>query len=266
MELISSILGPKKRNEESKYSNGLKVIGSGFGRTGTSSTKHALEILYNAPCYHMSEVISNDYTDFWIRMAKKEVDIEEIREHFKHFAATVDFPACSYYRELKVAFPDAKILHNTREPNSWYKSASETIFNFQIDYPNQPIGIKIVETVLPFWRRFATLTRTMWGPTKLGPLPKFSSKDDCICAFVEWQREVVASYDTSQLLLFDVIEGWNPLCKFLQLEEPSVDFPNVNDSANFRKILRMVDGLGYGIFVMAVATVSITAYKLISKK
>jgi hypothetical protein len=35
----------------------LEVIGAGFGRTGTESTKLALEMLYGKPCYHMAEVL-----------------------------------------------------------------------------------------------------------------------------------------------------------------------------------------------------------------
>jgi len=38
---------------------GLKIIGSGFGRTGTMSTKMALEQLGLGPCHHMVEVMGN---------------------------------------------------------------------------------------------------------------------------------------------------------------------------------------------------------------
>ena len=37
----------------------LKVIGAGFGRTGTHSLKIALEMLGFAPCYHMVEVFTH---------------------------------------------------------------------------------------------------------------------------------------------------------------------------------------------------------------
>ena len=36
----------------------MQVIGAGFGRTGTWSTKAALDQL-GFPCYHMSEILSN---------------------------------------------------------------------------------------------------------------------------------------------------------------------------------------------------------------
>ena len=36
----------------------LKVIGAGFGRTGTTSLKKALEILGVGPCFHLNEIIN----------------------------------------------------------------------------------------------------------------------------------------------------------------------------------------------------------------
>src|SRR5919107_2308805 len=45
----------------------VKVIGAGFGRTGTASLKAALEELGFGPCYHMTEVFANpEHVDFWL--------------------------------------------------------------------------------------------------------------------------------------------------------------------------------------------------------
>ena len=50
----------------------MKVIGVGFGRTGTSSIKAALEELGFGPCYHMSEMVKNpDQLKAW-RAAARE--------------------------------------------------------------------------------------------------------------------------------------------------------------------------------------------------
>ena len=37
-----------------------------------------------------------------------------------------------------------------------------------------------------------------------------------------------------QLLVFDVKEGWAPLCEFLQVPVPDVPFPNINDANEIR--------------------------------
>ncbi len=44
----------------------LKVIGAGFGRTGTNSLKIALEMLDFGPCYHMTEVFLHaGHAEMW---------------------------------------------------------------------------------------------------------------------------------------------------------------------------------------------------------
>ena len=44
------------------------------------------------------------------------------RDLFKNYQATVDFPACIYYRELLAEFPDAKVVLNMRDPERWFES------------------------------------------------------------------------------------------------------------------------------------------------
>ena len=44
----------------------MRVIGAGFGRTGTTSLKAALETLGFAPCYHMVEVFAHPrHAEVW---------------------------------------------------------------------------------------------------------------------------------------------------------------------------------------------------------
>src|SRR5205823_2509559 len=104
----------------------LGIIGAGFGRTGTLSLKHALERLLEAPCYHMLEVFSHpEHADVWRRAAEGDaVDFDQV---LGGYAATVDWPACEFWRELMVAYPDAKVLLSVRDPDRWYSSFSSTI-------------------------------------------------------------------------------------------------------------------------------------------
>ena len=113
---------------QKKYSGEMLVIGAGFGRTGTSSLKKALEILLEAPCYHMSEVGANGHTAFWEAVGNGEN--VNYRDVFNGYAATLDFPACTFWEDIHQQYPDAKILLSVREPHSWFKSCRETIFTF----------------------------------------------------------------------------------------------------------------------------------------
>jgi Sulfotransferase domain len=92
----------------------VKVIGAGFGRTGTSSIKAALEVLGFGPCYHMSEMVKNpDHLKAWGAARGEPVDWREV---MKGYEATMDWPWCTYYKDLMRAFPDAKVLLSVRDP------------------------------------------------------------------------------------------------------------------------------------------------------
>ena len=43
-----------------------------------------------------------------------------------------------------------------------------------------------------------------------------------------------------QLLVFDVREGWEPLCTFLDLPIPDIPFPNVNDKRQIQVIYNII--------------------------
>jgi len=106
---------------------GLRVIGAGLGRTGTTSLKAALEELLGGPCYHMFEVRERpDDPDAW-------GDAFEGRPpawstFFDPYRATVDWPAAPFWSDLSAVFPDAVILLSVRDPDSWWRSVSSTIF------------------------------------------------------------------------------------------------------------------------------------------
>src|SRR5205823_4694116 len=115
----------------------LKVIGAGFGRTGTASIKAALEALGFAPCYHMMEVMARPPdAPIWERAALGEkVDFAAL---FDGWQATVDWPACTFYRELIEIYPAAKVLLTVRDPEKWYESCRNTIYPSSTGKPVGP--------------------------------------------------------------------------------------------------------------------------------
>src|ERR1700712_5108190 len=98
----------------------LKVIGSGFGRTGTLSLKLALEQLGLGPCYHMVEVVKAPAAaaDWEAAADGQPVDWDRV---FQGYRATVDWPAATFWRELAHAYPEAKVILSLRDPESWYR-------------------------------------------------------------------------------------------------------------------------------------------------
>jgi hypothetical protein len=85
----------------------LRVIGAGFGRTGTTSLKAALETLGLDPCYHMTEVFAHPrHAEGWRSAWRGEpVDWDAILGPYE---AAVDWPACTFYEELDGALPGSE--------------------------------------------------------------------------------------------------------------------------------------------------------------
>ena len=118
----------------------LKVIGAGFGRTGTKSLQLALEKLGFTDCYHMEALFRNPHhVKHWQDAHNKNnPDWESL---FDGYQACVDFPASIYYNELAQNYPEAKVVLSTRDAEKWYQSALSTIFSFD---PGPGLKIKML--------------------------------------------------------------------------------------------------------------------------
>jgi len=201
----------------------LEVIGAGFGRSGTLSLRKALETLGYAPCYHMQVTLTHySHLKFWIR-ARRGAQVD-YRRFFRRYRATVDWPACEFWRELMQAFPYSRIVLNVRDPEAWYDSMRETIW--------------AIQPVFPWW--FPPVVRQMhdeiiWNTRFNG---EFESREKTIAAYRAHVEEVRAQVPPDRLLVYDVAEGWEPLCRFLGRPVPEgVDFPRLNDRRFFRRVM-----------------------------
>ena len=208
----------------------LKVIGAGFGRTGTASLKEGLETLGFGKCYHMFEFIEHpEHARYWDAALKdKPVAWDDL---FEGYQATVDWPGCTFYRELMAQYPDAKVLLSVRDPERWYKSASETIFSASRGGPRQ------------LWQLLTTprMWRSIWVVIRLIPRRTFGGKEHdkahAIRVFEQHIEEVKRTVPPEKLLVYEVKEGWKPLCRFLEVPVPDAPFPHVNDTGTFQKMM-----------------------------
>jgi hypothetical protein len=192
----------------------LKVIGAGFGRTGTHSLKLALEMLGFAPCYHMVEVLAHPgHAEQWEAIARGgKPDWDGLLAGFE---AGVDWPVCRFWRELSDAYPDAKIILTERDAEGWYRSIADTIFEF--------VGRARASATAPFI--VAGTDRAFGG--------RFD-KEHVIDVYRRHNETVKREAPKDRLLVYDVPEGWQPLCDFLGVPVPAAPFPKVNTTEEFR--------------------------------
>ena len=218
----------------------LEVIGAGLGRTGTLSLHAALERLGFAPCEHMTNCFANpDRFAHWLEAARRKRAGEPIdwRPLFAGYRATVDWPAVYFWRELIAAYPEAKVILTVRDPDRWYDSARTTIYaatQARNATPASRLLYGLVAWANPrAGRGFRTVKETVWDGTFGG---RFGDRDEAIRIFEEHNREVEATVPAERLLVFDVKQGWEPLCAFLRVSVPAGEpFPHVNDAADFTR-------------------------------
>jgi Sulfotransferase domain len=202
----------------------LAVFSAGFGRTGTMSLKLALEELGFGPCHHMDEVLANGVTQvpLWNAAYAGRPDFEAI---YRNYRAAVDWPTAAYWRELAIAYPDAKVILSTRSAESWCNSFSGTILTILLAPETWP------EPARP-WLEMVTdvvVKRSLGGKT---------GKEDLIAVFNAHEAAVKATISPERLLVFDVRQGWEPLCRFLGKPVPATPFPRTNSKEEFFELVQ----------------------------
>jgi hypothetical protein len=237
----------------------LKIIGAGYGRTGTMSTYVALKQL-GFPCYHMMEVLQNKanatHLDFWRMVANTPAGTQHDWEQvFSRYTAAVDFPASCVWRELLAAYPNAKVLLtlHPKGAEAWYESTIDTIY-----FTESRWQFKVLKLTTPFGRKFGDMTRKLlWQRTLKGTM---NDRSRAIAQYRQHIEDVRASVPGDRLLIYSVDQGWAPLCKFLGVPIPAGPFPNVNDRADIKKIIREMSKGAYGILAAGAVGVAALIY------
>jgi hypothetical protein len=216
----------------------MRLIGVGMPRTGTLTQKEALEMLGFAPCYHWVNILADlDEVGSWERALDGEPIWPEV---FDGFEATVDWPGGFFWRALIDHYPEAKVLLSVRDPDAWEQSFRETVWSMGHGGSLVHLLSSARATVDPRWKRYVALVERMfWSPE--GTFANGHERpDQLIDAFVRHNEDVERTVPADRLLVWDVGEGWEPLCSFLGVEVPSEPLPRANDRETFTG--RVIDG------------------------
>jgi hypothetical protein len=215
----------------------IKIIGAGLPRTGTNTLKDSLEQLGLKHVYHMKELLVNpDKLVYWKQLDDTgDTDWDAL---YDGFDGTVDFPGYPWYKEHMKRYPEAKVILTVRDFEAWYKSVDSTVFRAGPQTPGEKLKMmgkllfsararKVVMCIK--WFKKVFFAERLQG--------KFGDK-----AFAKqfWEShiaDVKASVPKDKLLVYDVRDGWAPLCKFLGVPEPSEPLPHLNKKENFKAML-----------------------------
>ena len=194
--------------------NELAIIGAGFGRTGTLSMRAALGLLGLGPVHHMFEVVkAPEQSSGWLDALE---DSSVLKELLADYRSAVDWPSCYFWKELMVLYPEAKVILTHRESRGWYKSIHNTIYRL----------LKSEKSDMPA-NQVSMAQRIVMDNTFDGRL---GEEEYAIEVFEKHNALVKATVPADRLLVFDVREGWQALCDFLDVPVPDEPFPKTNST------------------------------------
>ncbi|KAJ5816629.1 hypothetical protein N7447_008862 [Penicillium robsamsonii] len=147
-------------------------------------------------------------------------------EVFKHYDATVAWPAAAFWEELLHKYPSAKVILTVRDPGKWYASVQKTILEWPLSE----------DVILPdHMRRARQMARAIIGN---GVLKNFVDKDATITQYNKHIAYVKTQVPVANLLILDAEDGWAPLCRFLGVNPPDdVPYPHTNRGDDFKNTL-----------------------------
>lgn len=222
----------------------LNLIGAGFGRTGTSSLRDALNDL-GYRCYHMTELSLNPArrsdSEFWKRAADNPPDSGQWAAFLEGYRAVLDFPACLFWRQLMQAFPKAKVVLTLHPKGSdaWYDSTRETIFSW-----HEKVNAASNDVPAGSDAEFdqivnGMMTRLVWG--ELGVFGgSFLDRDAAIERYEAHNQAVRDEVPSERLLVYSADQGWAPICEALGVDTPDVPFPRRNDRSEMSRRMALL--------------------------
>lgn len=226
----------------------MKVLALGLGRTGTVckyywlirprfeliwdlALRVALERLGFQKTYHMIAASVENPTDclMWQDALAAKYDGKGVfgKQQWDsllgHCQAVCDWPAAGFAKELIEAYPEAKVILTTRDADSWYISVLKSVH-----WRAHDDELRLLARFDWASSLYQPMLRTFWDRYFHSDFEKHG-KD----VFLRHNQEIRKLVHPDNLLEYHISEGWNPLCKFLDLAIPDESFPHLNDSAGF---------------------------------
>jgi hypothetical protein len=190
---------------------GLRVVGAGPPRTGTFSLKQALEHLLGGPCYHMAVIAGHPFdlgTDWDRALAGGPVAWERVLDGY---VAAVDWPVSLFWREISATTPDALVLLSVRDSaQTWWESMDATV-----------LAVARM-SLAPDWTGGHGLTDLL---ERFTGSPRWDDPALLMRAYDDHLADVRASVPGDRLLEWQAADGWEPICRALDLPVPDDPFP-----------------------------------------
>ncbi|MCF6468342.1 sulfotransferase [Nonomuraea sp. MG754425] len=211
----------------------MRVIGTGYGRTGTTSLKAALVRLGLGPCLSAGDVFRNP------RLIRPLLGAVEGRaanweEILAGYQSIVCEPATPCWRQLVQRYPDAKVVHTVRDPEQWISSVRRTLMRRR-RHIDTLYGRAAIQMSSMLGTDFAPLIKLFQLTLEGQALRSVNERrpEHAMEQFRAHTDEVVAAVPADRLLIYDIGDEWGPLCEFLGVPVPAEPFPLKSTTVEF---------------------------------
>jgi len=209
----------------------VKIICAGYPKTGTKSLHDALDTLGCDKIYDYLEH-TEYFMDEYIDVFKGDRDIRHVLDRYAadQVDVVIDMPTSFLFEHFHSRWPDAKVILTVRDEDAWFKSIKKMNVKFQ----GENGWMAYLSTTA---NKFKFLGNTLYT-MMLG-----SHKENPWLWKMHYRRHNTYVKDlipAENLLVYEVTEGWEPLCKFLNKEVPDRSFPMTNVAGSKGNILERI--------------------------
>lgn len=208
--------------------------------TGSYSLRLALEQLGFSPCFHIIDIMGDEDKanalmwwkglDQRLKADKQSVDFDEFYGDLAHGArAAVDWPTFFYWRELAEYYPTLKLIVTVRDKEKWYQSCIAALnLYFYNPMLRVMVALKLVDLI-----HFVATELIPKSVEEFGGIDVFYNEKQRVFDHVDRRIAEMMNDERykNRVLIFRVKEGWQPLCRFLNVKVPNTPFPRSNDGA-----------------------------------
>jgi len=168
------------------------------------------------------------------------------------YSATADLPMCLYFEQVVETYPGSKFILTTRgSSEEWWKSWD--MLTRTITEPTRWFRwvSHDAETFNRYYRwLFARINNDDTYLKNPLPLPP-QNKEAAIASYEAHNQRLRELIPPERLLEYNVKQGWEPLCQFLEISEcPTSPFPKTNSARSVQ--VQIVSAMTIPIVVVAV--------------
>jgi len=245
----------------------MKVIFAGYSKCGTKTMREAFALLG----YENWDIQENyKYErERWLKIFKHGGGKEDFYQMYKEVDSVTDIPSFHFWEEILGAFPDAKIVFCQRDEDEWWASRRKMLMS------RQSFKLRAMRMLSPSLRAMQDF---LWlghavteGWYAVEPWFGYGNMPEQLLrrAYRRHNRNVLENAPKDRLLVFDLKEGWEPLCRFLNVPVPDCPFPHNNKNATYVAEFFSNDPLGARIkrevkisCALIAASIALGAYRV----